>query len=31
MDSPVQTTQHKKDASSKLSETDFPLKQGEKW
>lgn len=24
----MQTKQHKKDASSKLAETDFPLKQG---
>lgn len=31
MDSPVQTKQHKKDASRKLSETDFSLKQGERW
>lgn len=31
MDSPVQTKQHKNDASLKLSETDFPLKQGERW
>lgn len=31
MDSPVQTKQHKNDASPKLSETDFPLKQGERW
>lgn len=31
MDSPVQTEQQKKDASPKLSETDFPLKQGERW
>lgn len=31
MDSPVQTKQHKKDASNKISETDFSLKQGERW